>query len=116
MLTVTGDGKTPIYYFSTSAAAPRGDFPAGAVTAAASAGNYFVCQNLCANCGVCPTMPTPPTLPAAFYHQNVQYALIQAQNFFNYQIQQNHHPMIDQEEPGVIFKDSDHIFYSLRFF
>ena len=110
MLSVSGDGKTPIYYFSTSAAAPRGDFPAGAVTAAASAGNYFVCQNLCANCGVCPTMPTPPTLPAAFYHQNVQYALIQAQNFFNYQIQQNHHPMIDQEEPGVIFKDSDHIF------
>ena len=46
-------------------------------------------------------LPGPPGLPA-FYHQNVQYALIQAQNFFNYQIQQTPTVMssIDQESPG----------------
>ena len=98
-----GNGKNPIYYFTAAQGNnPRGnDFPSGNFPA----GNFYVCQNLCASCGICPytstTQQTAP-LPPAFYQQNVQYALIQAQNFFNYQIQQTPTTMssIEQDSPG----------------
>jgi hypothetical protein len=96
VMSVGGNGKNPIYYFTAQGNNPRGDFPAG---------NFYVCQNLCASCGICPytstTQQTAP-LPQAFYQHNVQYALIQAQNFFNYQIQQTPTTMssIEQDSPG----------------
>ena len=98
------DGKNQFYYFSTASSSP-GNFPSGNFPSGGNfpPGNYFICQNLCNNCGVCPfTTPsaTNTSLPAAFYHQNVQYALIQAQNFFNYQIQQTPMSSIDQENSG----------------
>ena len=63
-----GNGKSQFYYLQ--------EFP----------GNYFICQNICGNCGMCPLTSGNSATPA-FYGPNVQYALIQAQNFYNYQIQ-----------------------------
>ncbi len=98
--------------WATFATGPQGNNP-----------NYFICQNFCANCGMCPFTNLPinsaaaaagqnnPALGqnnaafgqnnAAFYnHPNVQYALIQAQNFFNYQIQQTSTTtLMSQQQP-----------------
>ena len=41
---VSSDGKNQIYYYS-------GNIPGNA---GIPMGNYIVCQNLCASCGVCP--------------------------------------------------------------
>ena len=83
----------------------------------APATNYFFCQSLCANCGMCPlttsshatamrstTTAADKYLTAAstlYNNPNFQYALIQAQNFFNYQVQQQQQPALTaQEETG----------------
>ena len=75
--------KKTIYYFGSSGSG----LP---VMTSSSSGSYFVCQNYCGSCGSC------PFTQSNFYHNNhpnaIQYALIQAQNFFNY-----HHQVTSQQ-------------------
>ena len=68
--------KKTIYYFS-------GTGSNNPVLQTGSAQSYFVCQNYCANCGVCPFTASTGNF---YSNPNIQYALIQAQNFFNYQV------------------------------